>query len=334
MNKKQGAGGKYATIPLLILLRVCARITCQKIRPLILAQALILIGAISPDICSAQAGQTGLAFLKIGVGPRAAGMGNAATAVVDDASALFWNPARITAIKGMDATFIHTNWFQDVSHEFIGFTAGNGVSAVGLGFTIMSVDGLERRTNIPTQQPLASFNAYDLVLSGSYARRITETVSVGITLKGLSEKILFETASGVAFDLGVAHQRLDERLILAGTIRNIGPQMSFIREKFDLPREVRIGAGYKPAIDVFQNRVLISGDLSKYKAEPVRLNVGGEFTYQQRFSLMAGYQTRQDNTGFTTGFRAQLRQYRIDYAFVPFSSGLGNTHRFAVGLRW
>ena len=295
---------------------------------------LLLIGSLLPGLCFAQAGQTGMAFLQIGVGTRSAGMGNAATAIVDDASALFWNPARITAIKGFDATFIHTNWFQDVSHEFIGIVAGNGVSAVGFGFTIMSVDGIERRTNTPSQQPLATFNAYDVVLSGSYARRITETWSAGITLKGLSEKILFETASGVAFDLGVTYQGLNQGLILAGTIRNIGPQMSFIREKFDLPREVRVGTGYKPPIDLFQDRVLISADISKYKGEPIRLNMGSEYTYQQRFSIMIGYQTRQGQSGFTTGFRAQFHPYRIDYAFVPFSAGLGNTHRFAIGIRW
>lgn len=295
---------------------------------------LLILGVICTEPCSAQIGQTGLSFLKIGVGPRAAGMGNAATAVVDDASALFWNPARIIASKGMDATFIHTQWLQDISHEFIGVTASNGVSAVGLGFTIMSIDGLERRTNIPTHQPLASFNAYDVVLSGTYARKIKEHISVGITLKGLSEKILFDSASGFAVDLGFAYKRVENGLFLGGTIRNIGPKMSFIREQFDLPREVRIGAGYTPDIDGLGKRLLISADLSKYKAEPLRLYIGSEFTYQKRFALMAGYQTRQDNTGFTTGFRAQFRQYRIDYAFVPFSTALGNTHRFAVGLRW
>jgi hypothetical protein len=39
------------------------------------------------------AGTTGLNFLKIGVGAKAVGMGEAFRAVADDASALYWNPA-------------------------------------------------------------------------------------------------------------------------------------------------------------------------------------------------------------------------------------------------
>lgn len=295
---------------------------------------LILITICLPGRLDAQVGQTGLAFLKIGVGARAAGMGNSATAIVDDASAIFWNPARINVVKGFDVTFIHTAWFQDVSHNFIGVTATSGANAFGIGFVIMSVDGIERRTGIPTQQPLATFNAYDIALSGSYARRLNDSFSTGITFKALSEKILLDSASGIALDLGVAYQPPESRYMLGGTIRNIGPKMSFIREKFDLPREIRLGAGYNPPIDLFSDSVLLAVDMSKYKSEPVRLNLGGEYTYQQRFSLMAGYQARQDQTGITAGFRAQFDKYRIDYAFVPFSAQLGNSHRFAIGLRW
>nr|HQV31862.1 hypothetical protein [Calditrichia bacterium] len=42
-----------------------------------------------------RAGTTAAQFLKIGVGGRAIGMGNAYTAIAEDITAVFWNPAGI-----------------------------------------------------------------------------------------------------------------------------------------------------------------------------------------------------------------------------------------------
>ena len=296
--------------------------------------SILLCILFAPAFCHAQVGQTGLAFLKLGVGARAAGLGGAYTAVTSDATALYWNPARMTAMVGKDATFIHTQWFQGVSHEFIGGVYSNGTSAFGLGFAIMAVDGIERRTNIPTAQPITTFSAYDVMLSGSYARQVTETVSVGITMKALTEKILFDSASGVAFDLGVQYATRYEGLTVGGVIRNMGPKFSFIQEKFALPREIRIGAGYVPTYESLQRSLLLSADMSKYRDEPTRLSLGAEYTYQGRFSATTGYRTRHDAAGFSAGLGIRMTKYRLDYAFAPFGSGLGNTHRFALGYRF
>src|SRR5438045_3246800 len=48
-------------------------------------------------------GSSGAVFEKIGVGARAAGMGGAYSALADDISALYWNPAGIARLKGINA---------------------------------------------------------------------------------------------------------------------------------------------------------------------------------------------------------------------------------------
>ena len=45
-------------------------------------------------------GSSGSLFQKIGVGARAAGMGGAFSALADDITALYWNPAGIARLKG------------------------------------------------------------------------------------------------------------------------------------------------------------------------------------------------------------------------------------------
>src|SRR5262245_48859985 len=65
-------------------------------------------------------GTVGVQFLKIGVGARAAAMGEAFTPVADDATALYWNPAGIARIEGNQVSLNHASWPADIGHEFVG----------------------------------------------------------------------------------------------------------------------------------------------------------------------------------------------------------------------
>ena len=53
-------------------------------------------------------------FLKIGVGARAMGLGGSFTALANDVSTLYWNPAGITNFNGFSLAVTHTEWFADI----------------------------------------------------------------------------------------------------------------------------------------------------------------------------------------------------------------------------
>ncbi|GAI98447.1 unnamed protein product, partial [marine sediment metagenome] len=44
-------------------------------------------------------GATGYTFVKLGIGVRPVAMGNAFTALSDDANAVFWNPSRLGIVE-------------------------------------------------------------------------------------------------------------------------------------------------------------------------------------------------------------------------------------------
>ena len=60
-------------------------------------------------------GTAGAQFLKIGLGARYTALGEAATAVVDDAYGIYWNPAALANIEKTELAFTTVDWIEDVS---------------------------------------------------------------------------------------------------------------------------------------------------------------------------------------------------------------------------
>ena len=55
-------------------------------------------------------GKSGFGFLKISPSARAAGMGDAFTAVANDVTTIFYNPAGLTNLNNFVFNFNHTDW--------------------------------------------------------------------------------------------------------------------------------------------------------------------------------------------------------------------------------
>ncbi|RMD63685.1 hypothetical protein D6833_05365, partial [Candidatus Parcubacteria bacterium] len=63
--------------------------------------------------CRAQQGQGGTeSNLSLGFGARAFSVGRAFTALADDPTAVFWNPAGLEYVYQQSATFFHTSLFE------------------------------------------------------------------------------------------------------------------------------------------------------------------------------------------------------------------------------
>ena len=71
----------------------------------------------------ADKGTSAAQFLKLGAGARAAGMGEAYSAVCADAGAVYWNPGALGSLKGVSGTFTHTDLFGALAYEYLGYAA-------------------------------------------------------------------------------------------------------------------------------------------------------------------------------------------------------------------
>src|SRR6266487_6212781 len=84
-------------------------------------------------------GTTAANFLKLGVGARALAMGEAYSAVADDANALYWNPAGLTRIYHAEATFMHAAYLANSFYDYAAYGTHLGKhGALGAGVQYFS----------------------------------------------------------------------------------------------------------------------------------------------------------------------------------------------------
>lgn len=309
----------FLSAPLLLML-LCLVMLC------------LLLPSEAPGEPHAEAGSAGLAFLKVGVGARAVGMGEAFTAAADDAFALYWNPAGIADIDGVDLGLMHAEWFQDVRLEYIGAVWGRTSDAFGLSFSFNTTGEIERRDR-PSAEPLGTFDAHDLAWGFSYARRLGERWRAGGSFKALYEKIHLDDGWGWAVDAGVLYDTPIEGLTAGGGLRNLGPEMTLRDESFKLPMVVSLGLGYRPdRLQLESGGLLLGADLSKPVDNSLRIHLGGEWHFQDMVALRSGYGIGYDERGLAAGLGLRQGRWTVDYAWVPYSSDLGDTHRISLGV--
>jgi hypothetical protein len=319
MRKDTMPNGSYS--------RADARLFRSALLLLILAG---LASASSAQDVHSRAGSAGAVFLKLGLGARAAGMGEAFTAVTDDASAVYWNPAALAMTDGAGLLLAHSEHFQDVRFEDAAWMMSFGSRAIGLGARGLYTDGLELRETA-TDEPIGTFNYYDFLLSFSISQRLGRNASLGLTYKRIYERIYTYDAADWAVDGGLLYETPLKGLRLGITLQNVGPEMSFISESFRLPVTIRGGLAYRLPWHPLGGELLLATDAVKARDNRTQLDLGAEFAYRPFFLLRAGHKAGHDTESLSAGVGFRFARYGLDYAFVP--NDLGTIHRISLGVR-
>jgi hypothetical protein len=259
-------------------------------------------------------------------------MGEAFTAVADDATGMYFNPAGLANIDKIELNATHSEWLMDIRLEQISIANEMFGGAVGFNFTGVYYGELERRGNFPTVDSDGIFSPYDLAASIGYGRDILPDVSLGISAKMLYERIDFESATGWAVDFGILHRSKIDGLTFAASILNLGPQTKFVEEKFYPPFEARLGSAYTAEKRWMRGRVTISGDFVLPNDTDEKLLLGMEYFYKNSLAVRFGYKNGYYAQGVTMGIGVVYDRLRFDYAYMPIDFGLGNSHRFSINV--
>ena len=298
---------------------------------------LTLLLALTP---AAKAGETG-AVLKIGVGARAVGMGGAYTALADDETALYWNPAGLSDLSRRELSAMHAEMTAGVRYDYAGFAQPTKLGTFGASAGYLSQGAMDARDENGHQT--GSFGASDSVVSLGYAAKLVPGMRLGGAVKFIDSRIANYTANGFAADFGAqyAGERFGPGVPLFGAaVQNLGPGMRYADQASPLPLTLAAGLGYRlPA-----GMTLALDFKQRPNGGTSEVDVGTEYAMFSSLALRLGYGSNHaavaDQTkglsaasGFAAGFGLKLSGYTLDYSMTPFGE-LGNVQRFSLGARF
>ena len=198
----------------------------MKIPPILLAAGILLLGREPVPAATGYAGE----FLAVGAGARSLALGGAGLTLVDDATAGYWNPAALTGLE-RSAHLMHSERYGGlVSHDFAavnverfllfdGFSVGILRLSVGdIPFTALPDPGAPPSAdNRPLVSSTEVSSDYALYLSG--ARRASDRLDLGASVKAVYRSVASFSAYGAGLDLG-ARFRLTPGVAVAAVLRD------------------------------------------------------------------------------------------------------------------
>jgi hypothetical protein len=173
-------------------------------------------------------GTEGAPELSIAVGPRGVALGGAVVGDVTGVEALFWNPAGLGTLTTTEAMFSHTQYFADMKLNYAGIGHSMGDFGV-LGFSakVLSVGDVIVTTESAPEGTGEIAQPTFTVLGLTWAKQFTDRVVFGASGNLVSEHVINQSATGVAFDFGVQYLTGWRGLKLGMVMKNFGPGMTY-----------------------------------------------------------------------------------------------------------
>ncbi len=266
------------------------------------------------------------------IGPRAAGMGGAFSAVADDFSAFYWNPAGLVLVSRQSANIFYDSVFKNTQTD-LGFNYTYPMSDLG--------------TAAATYRKTLFFQSKetDDLLYLSCATYIDEnkSIAMGINIKMLGIGINDSSVSGgmSSVDIGLLAfpDIWEKKARFSFFIQDIDSYINWsnnLQEK--VPVLFKLGTSY-----YLDRSLLVAGDFdvthygenTGYDKRAINLGMEKWFLNEimGNFGFRWGYYWMENGSQpfkFTFGFSYEKEDFNIDYAYVPDFEEMGETHKLAV----
>lgn len=293
-------------------------------------------------------GLSGWQFLRINGDARQAAMGGAFTATSHgDAGAIWGNPSALVDVKNVNMVVSYFYWIADIGYMSAAIVKDFGNLGI-IGLSVASVDfgdmdetvntEIDGRTEVVVTGE--TFTAGDFAAGLSYARRVTDLLSIGASARWIQENIAEVSMSNVSIDLGTTYYTGFKSLRLGMVMRNYGPDVhlagwseEYQAEAVDIrmPFDFRVGM----AMDFFEGEenhfLTLSLEATHPNDGPEKVNMGAEYLLYNILTLRAGYRFNYDEQSFTFGTSLNYMNIRFNYAYVDFGR-LAQSNMFTLGL--
>lgn len=285
---------------------------------LLLAAAFAAAAAGAARATTAGAGQ----IFETGASGRGLGMGNAFTAVVNDATSLYYNPAGLGLLEAKEVHLMRASLFGGASYDHLSYAhnlkkkpGGWSVQIIRLG-----VSGPQGRdeNNLTT----GGFTYAETAMGFGYGVRgaFVPDLSMGIGVKMLSRTLGSSADKHMGLDFGAQYGPVyDGNLTFGAVIQNMVSKASGDTADRLAPK-IRVGTAYRVV-----GPVLVALDVSSGKD----FNFGAEYNFGS-MALRAGFAPE----GITFGGGMTVKKaFTFDLAVVN-NASLGLSQRISLGYKF
>lgn len=297
-------------------------------------------------------------FLSSGAGARALGLGGSFTALANDVTAVYWNPAGLSQLNYPEASLMHAQRFAGIiKYNFAAFAMPSGErSSLGFGIIRLGIDDIIKTKlprpdlrlgdvyeddgrqfrNTPVEDYTFSNAEYGFFFS--WAKQKSERFSYGASVKLLYKSFDENTAYGLGFD-AAAQYHANQHLIFGVNLQDVSTTIlawdtglkelivPTLKLGFATPFEPKFLPGkMMPLVDLdvrFEGREFASQ--ISMGAASVDFHFGLEYFLFERIAARIG----SDVGNFTAGAGIRFNKFNLDYAFMNHSE-LQQTHRISI----
>lgn len=334
----------------------------RELRPtIVLACALMILYVES--VAQTKVGTTAAQFLGIPIGARAIGMGGTSVASSYDVSTIFFNPGAFSQAKRTEVLVSTTDWLVGTKFRWLGAMINiDGTNAFGFSITQLDYGEEDVNTEDNPEGTGERWTAQDFAVALSYSRNLTDRFSMGGSVKYVNESIWNESASTIAFDVGLLFITGFHNMRLGMSISNFGGDMTMDGRDLQKVIDINPGDAGSNKLNIAQLntdqwpiplffRVGLAMDIIKrgstiltVECDALRpsdnvevVNVGTEVTLMNLVCLRAGYKSlfqTASEEGLTLGGGIKYDRpgsvgLELNYAYQRFGR-FGNINTFSI----
>lgn len=302
-------------------------------------------------------GQSGFQFLHLPTNARSAALAGIGGLSDNDASAAFNNPAKLVDIPNFDVSFSMLDYVADITYNTVAVAKNFGKLGVfGVHFATLDAGTLYRTENIEDPNlgitsrsgDLGTFDAGDILYGISYAKNITDKLSIGANIGQIQENLDDTDVKNTFVDFGLFFNTGFRSLTISMIARNFGSDAEFtgFTELYGIPQSVRMPLDFRLGVsyDIIEksdddNIHFLTGYLegSHPNDSRERIHAAVEYTLMDMFTVRGGYKFNYDEQGLTLGgginYTMGKITGRVDYAYLDYGL-LSSVHLITVGFRF
>lgn len=185
------------------------------------------IGLQPDDTPPSRQGTRGANFLNLAIGARGTAMAGSVIASEEGISAWYWNPAGAAATESFSVGFTRQEMYQDldISLNYFGVSLPFLGGVIGAHATSLNSGDIPRTTEAAPNGSLLfgeSFDWTSTAVGVGYARRLTDRLNLGASVKYVGEGMEGATISWVALDAGTTFRTGLYGLTIGASLSNVG----------------------------------------------------------------------------------------------------------------